>query len=102
VHHLLSDIECKFFYLLDRADAATDIREQYPLERSATRRIAEDLGIKHPLDVATRTPQVMTTDFLIDVVRDGRPTLLARAVKPAGELDNLRAQEKLEIERRYS
>jgi len=29
-----------------------------------TRRIAESLGIHHPSDTATKTPLVMTTDFL--------------------------------------
>jgi hypothetical protein len=101
VHHLLSDIECGLFYLADWSDAVTDIREQFPLERDATQRIGAQLGIPHPQDPATRTPVVMTTDFLIDVVRDGRTTLLARAVKPAAELDKRRVLEKLEIERCY-
>lgn len=101
VHHLLSDIECGLFYLADWADAVTDIREQFPLERDATQRIGAQLGIAHPLDTATRTPLVMTTDFLFDVIQDGRTTLMARAVKPAAELDKPRVLEKLEIERRY-
>ena len=90
VHHLLSDLECNFFYLLDWSEPVTDIRERFPLEREATRRIAEGLGINHPIDVATRTPLVMTTDFLIDVVRDERLTLMARTVKMSEDLDKPR------------
>ncbi|MGB8839543.1 MAG: TnsA endonuclease N-terminal domain-containing protein [Aliidongia sp.] len=100
-HHFLSDIECHLFYLLDWSDSVIDIREQFPLERAATQRIAETLGVKHPCDTATRTPLVMTTDFLVDVVTGGRMSPLARAVKPASDLDNPRTLEKLEIERRY-
>ncbi|MBJ7533034.1 TnsA endonuclease N-terminal domain-containing protein [Rhodomicrobium vannielii ATCC 17100] len=66
---LLSDIECGLFYLADWSDTVTDIREQFPLKRDATQRIAAQLGAAHPLDLASRTPLVMTTDFLIDVVQ---------------------------------
>jgi hypothetical protein len=45
IHHLLSDIECSLFYLLDWNDAVVDIREQFPLDRSATRRIAKEIGV---------------------------------------------------------
>jgi hypothetical protein len=41
----------------------------------------------------------MTTDFLIDTVRDGRTILKALAVKSSDRLDNRREQEVLEIER---
>lgn len=47
VHHFLSDIERDAFYQFDWADTVTDIREQYPLDREYTRRIAADLEIKH-------------------------------------------------------
>lgn len=43
----------------------------------------------------------MTTDILANVVRDGRLIRLARAVKPADKLSDVRVLEKLEIERRY-
>ncbi|MBT3069573.1 TnsA endonuclease N-terminal domain-containing protein [Rhodomicrobium sp. Az07] len=101
VHHLLSDIECGLFYLADWSDSVTDIREQFPLQRDATQRIAAQLDVAHPCDSATRTPLVMTTDFLLDVVQDRRLKLMARAVKPASDLDKPRTLEKLEIERRY-
>ncbi|WP_454018523.1 TnsA endonuclease N-terminal domain-containing protein [Azospirillum sp. Marseille-Q6669] len=101
IHHLLSDIECGLFYLFDWSESVRDIREQFPLDRPTTRRIAEQLGIKHPVDTATKTPLVMTTDIVIDIVREGRFVTLARAVKPADQLDKPRTIEKLEIERRY-
>lgn len=101
VHHFLSDIEFRSFLLFDWAQDVVDIREQFPLDREATQRIADSMGVVHPCDVATRTPLVMTTDLVIDVERQGRRVILARAVKPAEELDKARVVEKLEIERRY-
>lgn len=101
IHHLLSDIECGLFYLFDWSEVVRDIREQFPIDRQVTQRIATQLGIKHPADTATKTPLVMTTDIVVDVVRDGRFVTLARAVKPADLLDTPRIIEKLEIERRY-
>jgi hypothetical protein len=101
VHHLLSDIECHVFHLFDWDDAVEDLREQFPLDRADTQRIAEQLGVEHPRDTVTRTPLVMITDFLVDMVRDGRLVQLARAVKPASELDDQRILEKLDIERLY-
>ena len=101
VHHLLSDIENGLFLILDWCDAVKDIREQFPLDRAITQRIADRLGIDHPKDVRTRTPLVMTTDFLVDVVRDGRIQQYARAVKPADELDKPRILAKLAIEQVY-
>jgi len=101
IHHLLSDIEWRLFLYLDWCDDVTDIREQFPLNRTNTRRIAESLGIRHPTDNATKTSLVMTTDFLVDVLRDGKTRQEACYVKPASELEKRRVLEKLEIERRF-
>jgi hypothetical protein len=101
IYHFLSDIECRLFYLLDWAANVQDIREQFPLNRDITKRIAEQINVAHPIDQSSKTSLVMTTDFVIDVVRDGHIDQIARAVKPAKELDNVRVIEKLEIERRY-
>ncbi len=101
VHHLLSDIERDLFYILDWSESVIDIREQFPLDRTVTQAITERIGVTHPRDTTTKTPLVMTTDFLCDVVRDGRRVLIARSVKPADKLENDRIVEKQEIERRY-
>ncbi len=44
VHHLLSDIEFRSFLLFDWAEDVVDIREQFPLDRVATQRIAESMA----------------------------------------------------------
>lgn len=100
-HHLLSDIETALFLLLDWSDSVIDIREQFPLDRNETRRIAADMGVRHPVDTQSQTDIVMTTDFLIDMRIDSRNVLIPRSVKPASELDKDRTLEKQEIERRY-
>lgn len=100
-HHLLSDIETALFLLFDWSDAVTDIREQFPLDREETRRIAADMGVRHPADTQSRTDIVMTTDFVVNVQVGDTNMLAARSVKPASELDKPRTLEKQEIERRY-
>lgn len=99
-HHLLSDIETSAFLLYDWSDAITDIREQYPLDREQTRRIAAEMGVRHPLDAMSQTDIVMTTDFVLDVVGKNGGKMIARSVKPSERLDDGRTLEKLEIERR--
>jgi hypothetical protein len=97
-HHLMSNLERDYFYLLDFSDSVTDIREQYPLlPIDETLLIAEKLGISHPTDPKTGEPIVMTTDFLITMNKLN----VARTVKPENELNDDRTIQKLEIERRY-
>ena len=100
-HHLLSDNETAVFLMLDWSDKVTDIREQFPLDRDLTRRIAAEMGVVHPVDPHTRIDIVMTTDFLIDLDDATEKKMIARSVKPYGELEDKRTLEKQEIERRY-
>lgn len=110
VHHLLSNNEAAVFYQADWSPAVVDIREQFPLPRSETRRIAEEMGVLQPRDRGVDV--VMTTDLLLDVrgsddwlsfeLPPGRgPRLLAIACKPDDVFNDARALDKLEIERRY-
>lgn len=100
-HHLLSDNETAVFLLLDWSDAVTDIREQFPLDRELTRRIATEMGVAHPIDPHSRTDIVMTTDFFVDMRVGNEIKLMLRSVKPSVELEDNRTLEKQEIERRY-
>ena len=98
VHHLMSNNELAYFYILDWSDKVTDIREQYPLsDIELAVKIAAQAGIRYPADNVSGYPYVLTCDFMI-TTEDG---LKARTVKLASELDNKRTLEKLEIERRY-
>jgi len=100
-HHLLSDLETGLFFLLEWDEAVVDIREQFPLDREATRRLAQDAGIAHPKDPSTQTDIVMTSDALVDVKTPDGIRKVVCAVKPASKLDDRRVIEKLELERRY-
>lgn len=102
VHHLLSLLELRWFYVLDWNLEVIDVREQYPLlPLEETLAIAADCGIKHPRDPRTGYPVVMTTDFVATVWPLSSPVDRALTVKYAADLESLRTREKLEIERLY-
>lgn len=98
VHHLMSNNELAYFYLLDWSDNVLDIREQYPLlDLDCAINAAAQAGIKYPTDKTSGYPYVMTCDFMITTAQGFK----ARTVKLSSELTNPRTIEKLEIERRY-
>jgi TnsA-like endonuclease N terminal len=107
VHHFLSKLEKRYFHTLEWSKIVTDIREQYPLlQLEETLDIAKQCGFDHPAipnkqDPKIREPIVMTTDFLITLMIDGKRVERARTVKYADDLQSPRVLEKLEIERRY-
>ncbi|WP_313894164.1 TnsA endonuclease N-terminal domain-containing protein [Psychrobacillus sp.] len=101
IHHFLSDLELSYFYYLEWSKKVIDIREQFPLEREDTLKIASDKGIKHSIETTTQTHIVMTTDFLITSRVDNKIIQIARSIKPSSELEDPRVLEKLEIERQY-
>ena len=102
LHHLLSDLELNYFYLLEWSSKVVDIREQYPLERTeVTKVVADHLGIKPPTIPKTNELSVMTTDFLITIKESDQCQDVARTIKYSKELDDDRIIEKLEIERAW-
>lgn len=98
-YEFLSNVELNFFSLLAWNPDVVDIREQYPLTRQATRQVAADLGIKHPFYPGTYVETVLTVDFLVNRIRDGKNVLEAYDTKCAEDLENPRTVEKLEITR---
>ncbi len=102
VHHLLSRLETANFYVFDWSKQVIDLREQFPLlPIEETVAIAELLGVRHPSDPKTRSPVVMTTDFLLTIGNGLIETEVARIVKPANELASPRVIEKFSIEWEY-
>lgn len=101
IHHLLSDLERDYFYLLDWSDRVIDICEQFPLNREKTLIIAENKKIKNPEDSTTKTPLVFTTDFFITIRENATIKNLARTIKPSQLLNDPRIIDKFEIERQY-
>lgn len=101
VHHLLSDLEKKIFFLLEWTDSVYDIKEQYPLlPRSETIRIAEEYGILYPRYPYTTLPIVMTTDFLVTEIANGHKKEIAISAKYTKDLANKRTLEKIHIEQK--
>lgn len=100
-HELLSDNERNYFFIIEYADCVKDIREQFPLlPLEQTVDIANRIGIKHSQDMVTKTPLVMTTDFLVSVEINGEIKTLARTIKEKRDLTK-RQIEKFEVERQY-
>ncbi|RBL83933.1 hypothetical protein DDE05_27160 [Streptomyces cavourensis] len=96
---LLSGLEYRVFLLLEWSKEVVDIREQYPLDRDQTLEVAHRLGLKHPVYRHSEVPVVMTVDFFVDLIRDGKRSVEAFAVKTSAELQNKRSVAKLEIAR---
>lgn len=100
-HHLLSDIETSVFFVFHWHDTVIDLREQFPLDRAETRRLAAALGVSHPKDRHTGVDLVMTLDLLVDTGAAASPVCVPVSCKTAEDLEDRRTLEKLEIERLY-
>lgn len=100
IHHTLSSIETEFFYLVEYSDSVIDIREQFPLlPINLSIKIAKSLDIEHPAHPKTKTPIIVTTDFLITRMIEGKIIYEAVSVKPEKKSDEIRVLEKIELER---
>jgi hypothetical protein len=99
--HLMSDVERNTFYALEWSSRVTGVKEEFPLSRDGTLYIAKSLGIKHPTYPGTTVPCVMTVDFFVDVIADGKPEFEAIDCKHTGGIEDPRAIEKLQITRAY-
>jgi len=98
IHHLMSNFERSYFYMVDWSDRVTDIREQFPcLPLERTMEIATELDIEHPKDPYTKVPIPITSDFMLSV-DDSQQQV--RTLKHANDL-TLRNVEKLTIEQRF-
>lgn len=101
LHHVLSSIELRCFYLLEWLPHVVDIREQFALPLPETEAIAEELGVKHPTIPETGAHKRMSSDFVVTVTGPDGERDIVRSVKPSEELGSKRTLEKLEVERRY-
>ena len=80
IHHLLSDGEWKTFLKFEFDSNVLEILEGFPLDRFQTYRVACDLGLRHPITLSG-TPYVMTIDFLVRQLVDGRIAYIAYSFK---------------------
>ncbi len=99
-HELLSDMEEYFFWLCVWDERVIDIREQFPLlPQLKTLSIASKFGFQHPS--YKNNDIVMTTDFVITMLKHGKMVDIARSVKTKKDLEKSRTREKLAIERQF-
>lgn len=101
IHHLFSDVEYHIFVASEWSRSVIDIREQYPLDREVTQTIAQELKIRHPHYPGTYVPTVMTVDFLLTVIENGKEGFIAVNGKRDEEAEDANSLEKLEIQRTY-
>ena len=89
-HHLMSEIETEFFYLIDFCDSVIDIREQFPLiPLDLSQKIATAYDIPHPLHPKSKEPLVLTTSFLVTTKHNEKISYhaIATATNSAEQLD---------------
>ena len=99
-HHMMSSIESELFYLAEFSERVIDIREQFPiLPLNYTQKVANILGVKHPIHLKTKEPIIMTTDQLLTTNSPQGMSYHAISVKPESESDKQRVLEKIDIER---
>lgn len=99
-HHFLSKLELAAFYHFDWSDYVIDIKEQYPLlPMEVLENTAIESGIEYPSFNGEHI--IMTTDFFLTVMRNGKKVHYVRTIKPSSELSNERIIEKFEIEKRF-
>lgn len=106
LYHLLSNLEYGYFLVCEFSEEIIDIREQYPLlPRDRVQAHASAMGLNYPNYPKSSVPYVMTTDFLLTVIKpDGSFETVARTVKYESDLVGERAgrtREKLAIEKEF-
>ncbi len=103
VHHLLSDLQLNYFYLLEFDEEVTDIREQYPLLDFHDQNIPMDDDLAKKLfDSKTQVPHIFTVSFLVTRKgKDGESFYQARVIKQSQELEKKATLQRLELQRRY-
>ena len=103
IHHFLSDIETRYFYLLEYYGSEIwDIREHYPILdlRDTLGDCDIDWG-KHQ-DKESGANHILAVTFLLTMINpDGTKRYIARSVKAAAELEKSKVLERYELLRRY-
>ncbi|NRG44282.1 TnsA endonuclease N-terminal domain-containing protein [Bacillus sp. CRN 9] len=103
VHHLLSDLQLYYFYLLEFDENVTDIREQYPLLDFHDMNIDVDEELTKKLfDKKTQVPHIFTISFLVTrKAENGEYYDEARIIKQSQDLEKNATLQRLELQRRY-
>lgn len=99
-----SQLEMSFFFIVEWNESIDDVKEQFPLfdankSLNEVMRIADELGIVY--SKLKDEIYVMTTDFFIVQIVDGKPVIKIRTVKTSTDLEKERVVEKLRVEKEF-
>ena len=98
IHQLLSDLEFKFFLVINWCHDVIEIQEQKPLLLDETKEIAKFIGVKHPQKpFGKNEDHIMSSDFLVYFRNNERKVFTC---KYTNELTK-RVMEKFSIEKEY-
>ena len=103
IHHFLSDIETRYFYLLEYdGHEIWDIREHYPALDLQDILGDCDIDMQKFCDKDSGTAHVFAVTFLLTLLNaEGRKRYVARSVKAVAELSKPKVLERFELMRRY-
>lgn len=102
LHEMLSKLEARTFYGIEFKRDVIDIREQFPLlPLDVVMGLADRYGIRYPNVPGTKTPAVLSTDFLVTIEGKSGQSYLPIACKYKCDLRDRYELEKLEIQRLF-
>lgn len=97
--HLLSDVEARVFYAVERSRTVLEAQEQYPIDRATSQAVARALGIRHPCYPGTNIPCVMTVDLMVTMRGRAGGVRVGIDSKTRDQAEDPRVIEKLELTR---
>lgn len=99
-HHLLSELEAIYFFLVERRATTIDIREQWPiLDIDRTLALCSQLGVRHALKRGY--PEPFTIDFLITDRVNGELRYRAASIKSPEDAQDPDVRLRLAVEHEW-
>ncbi len=96
-HHLLSELEAIYFYLLERRPNTVEIREQWPiLDIDRTIELCAQFGVRQRM--RNGLPEPFTIDFLITERIDGKLKHRAASIKSPEDAKSPAVRQRLAVE----
>jgi hypothetical protein len=100
-HHVLSELEATYLYLLERLPSIRDIREQWPIfDIDETLTLCRKYSIKHPY--RGRYPEPFTIDFMITEEIEGELIYKAVSIKTPKDAADIKVRRRLNIEHKWT
>ncbi|MBF8178036.1 TnsA endonuclease N-terminal domain-containing protein [Herminiimonas contaminans] len=100
-HHVLSELEATYLYLLERKPNIRDIREQWPIfDIDETLTLCRKYSVKHPY--RGKYPEPFTIDFMITEEVAGELIYKAVSIKTPKDAVDPKVRKRLNIEYRWA